>query len=86
MGKYIRSFGEMTKGDFQTAGGKAANLGELTLNGFNVPDGFCVTSDSLAYLVEENKLQEKIDSIILYSTKLVSPEILFKDGSFEKTE
>ena len=64
MGNYIRSFGEMTKGDFQTAGGKAANLGELTQNGFNVPMGFCVTSNSLSYLVEENHLQEKIDSII----------------------
>lgn len=64
MVKYIRSFGEMTKGDFQTAGGKAANLGELTQNGFNVPMGFCVTSNSLSYLVEENHLQKKIDSII----------------------
>lgn len=64
MRKYIRSFGEMTKGDFQTAGGKAANLGELTQKGFNVPDGFCVTSDSLPYLIQENHLQEQIDAII----------------------
>ena len=44
MGKFVNTFGEMTKEDIQEAGGKAANLGELTQNGFNVPPGFCVTS------------------------------------------
>jgi pyruvate, water dikinase len=63
MGRYIRFFGEMTKTDFQMAGGKAANLGELTQKGFNVPPGFCVTSDSLPYLIEMNNLQLKIDAI-----------------------
>lgn len=64
MRKYVKTFGEMTKQDIQEAGGKAANLGELTRNDFNVPPGFCVTSESLSHLVEENRLQPKIDEIV----------------------
>jgi pyruvate,water dikinase len=64
MGKFVRTFGEMTKEDIQEAGGKAANLGELTQAGFNVPPGFCVTSDSLFHLIEQNTLQPKIDAIV----------------------
>jgi len=64
MTTFAKHFGEMTKGDFQQAGGKAANLGELTQSGFNVPPGFCVTSDSLSYLIEQNSIQPKIDAIV----------------------
>ena len=63
MGRFVRHFGEMTRGDFQQAGGKAANLGELTQSGFNVPHGFCVTSDALSYLIERNSIQPSIDAI-----------------------
>ncbi len=64
MGKFIKQFNEMTRRDIQEAGGKAANLGELTRNKFNVPRGFCVTSASLPYYVDQNKLQPEIDTII----------------------
>ena len=64
MGKFVKQFGEMTKSDIQEAGGKAANLGELTQSNFNVPRGFCMTSDSLLYHVDQNKLQPEIDTII----------------------
>jgi pyruvate,water dikinase len=63
MGRYVKKFGEMTKEDIQEAGGKAANLGELTRNGFNVPPGFCVTSESLFYCMDQNGLQPKIDKL-----------------------
>ncbi|BBO85973.1 hypothetical protein DSCO28_65390 [Desulfosarcina ovata subsp. sediminis] len=53
----------MSKADSQAAGGKAANLGELTQAGFNVPAGCCVTSKSLAYHIEKNGMQGKIDTI-----------------------
>ena len=52
MGTFVKSFAEMTKKDFQEAGGKAANLGELTQGGFQVPPGFCVTSPSLPYVID----------------------------------
>lgn len=64
MAKLVRKFEEMTKKDIQEAGGKAANLGELTKAGFNVPPGFCVTSDALSYLIEESGIQTRIDEII----------------------
>ena len=64
MRKYVKVFGEMTKEDIQEAGGKAANLGELTQNGFNVPPGFCVTSQSLFYHMDQNGLQPQIDEIV----------------------
>ncbi|MBW2030783.1 MAG: hypothetical protein JRJ31_17100 [Deltaproteobacteria bacterium] len=63
MGRFVRFFGEMTRKDFQEAGGKAANLGELTRGGFNVPQGFCLTSDALLHHVNENRLQEGIDAV-----------------------
>lgn len=45
-------------------GGKAANLGEMTQNGFNVPGGFCVTGRALDHHIEDNKLMPKILEII----------------------
>jgi pyruvate,water dikinase len=63
MKRFVKFFGEMTKEDIQEAGGKAANLGELTQGGFNVPPGFCVTSPSLFHHIETNHLQSKIDAI-----------------------
>jgi len=64
MKKFIKLFEEMTKEDIQEAGGKAANLGELTQADFNVPSGFCVTSGSLSSHIEQNNFQNEIDKII----------------------
>lgn len=64
MGKFIKFFDEMSKSDIQEAGGKAANLGELTRNRFNVPSGFCVTSNAFSHLIDQNDLQTKIDAIV----------------------
>ncbi|MGW0480900.1 PEP/pyruvate-binding domain-containing protein [Nonomuraea sp. NPDC003214] len=41
----LRSFG---RADLASAGGKGANLGELTAGGFPVPDGFVITTDAYA--------------------------------------
>jgi len=64
VGVYVKSFGEMTKNDTEEAGGKAANLSEMTQLGFPVPPGFCVTSPSLEYHVEANGLGSQIDAIV----------------------
>ena len=64
MGKWVKTFREMSKKDTEEAGGKAANLSELTQHGFPVPPGFCVTSPSLQYLIDANDLQAKIDEIV----------------------
>ncbi len=64
MGKWVKRFGEMSKKDTEEAGGKAANLSEMTQHGFPVPAGFCVTSSALQHLVDSNELQPKIDEIV----------------------
>ena len=64
MSMYVKPFREMSKKDSEEAGGKAANLSEMTQAGFRVPPGFCVTASSLEHLVVANGLQAKLDEII----------------------
>jgi pyruvate,water dikinase len=40
----VLCFAEIGRGDLALAGGKGANLGEMTRAGFPVPPGFCVTT------------------------------------------
>jgi pyruvate,water dikinase len=61
--QYVKRIDKMTKDEFRETGGKAANLGEMTHNGFNVPGGFCVTGKSLDYLLEVHKIMPKIMEI-----------------------
>ncbi len=65
----VRWFRELRRGDVDVAGGKGANLGELTSAGLPVPPGFVVTAD--AYLraadaagvrVELRRLGEELDT------------------------
>ena len=62
--QYVKRIDKMTKDEFQESGGKAANLGEMTHNGFNVPGGFCVTGKSLDYLLEVHSIMPKIMDIV----------------------
>jgi pyruvate,water dikinase len=63
MGRFVKSFSEMGRQDSQEAGGKAANLSELTQGGFNVPAGFCVTSSSLQHHIDAAGLQPQITAL-----------------------
>jgi pyruvate,water dikinase len=60
MGRFVRGFGEINKDMTQECGGKASHLGELTRIGFNVPPGFCVTSEGLSYHIEKNAIKNII--------------------------
>ena len=44
--KLVEFFEELSKDDVDIAGGKGANLGELTNAGINVPPGFVITSET----------------------------------------
>ena len=46
MTDYILSINEIGADALPKVGGKGANLGEMTRAGFNVPPGFCVTTDA----------------------------------------
>ncbi|MCM6774732.1 phosphoenolpyruvate synthase [Nocardia sp. CDC159] len=49
---YVLSFGEIDRTQVAIVGGKGANLGELSrIDGVQVPDGFCVTTDAFARTV-----------------------------------
>jgi pyruvate,water dikinase len=62
--QYVKRIDKMTKDEFRETGGKAANLGEMTHNGFNVPGGFCVTGKSLDYHLEVHSIMPKIMEIV----------------------
>lgn len=53
-------FSELKKSDIPNAGGKGANLGEMTTSGFPVPDGFVLTTNAYADFVQKNLLQAQI--------------------------
>ncbi len=53
-------FKDLTKKDVPIAGGKGANLGEMTRAGLPVPPGFVVTVDAYRRFSEANKLGEEI--------------------------
>ena len=50
--------------DIPIAGGKAANLGELTSAGFKVPGGFVLTTVAYDYFLEKNDLVRQISSVL----------------------
>jgi pyruvate,water dikinase len=62
--KYIRWFKELGKEDVGIAGGKGANLGELTQAGIPVPPGFVVLADAYFAFLDHNKLRSKIHQVL----------------------
>ncbi len=48
----IKHFSDIKENDLTLVGGKALNLGKLTQAGFNVPPGFCVTTDAFNFSVK----------------------------------
>jgi len=62
--KIIAWFKEIGKTDIPLAGGKGANLGELTKAQIPVPPGFVVSADAYFHFLEEAKLADKIHSLL----------------------
>lgn len=61
---FIKPFSEISKKDFQIAGGKGASLGEMTQAGISVPDGFIILSTTFEKLLKEIGLDAQIEKII----------------------
>jgi len=70
MAKNIVWFYEVGKEDLGIAGGKGANLGEMTKAGIPVPPGFIVTSETYFAFMKQAKLFEKLHSLL----KVVDPD------------
>lgn len=56
----VLDFNEIRKEDIGVAGGKGANLGELTAAGLNVPDGFVLTAEVYKLFLRENGLEQTL--------------------------
>ncbi|HEY1054990.1 MAG TPA: PEP/pyruvate-binding domain-containing protein, partial [Emticicia sp.] len=57
MNSYAIGFQDINKTQTALVGGKGANLGELSnINGINVPDGFCITTEAFKRIIEETPL------------------------------
>jgi pyruvate,water dikinase len=57
----LRTFAELSRGDVDYAGGKGANLGELTGAGVPVPPGFVVGAPAYGAFCDEGGLRERIE-------------------------
>ena len=70
---YVQKFEDLNKSDIAIAGGKGANLGELTQAGIPVPPGFVVTAETYQKFMEDTGINDKVldilDKIDLNDTK-----------------
>jgi pyruvate,water dikinase len=62
--KRIAWFNEIGKDDVRTAGGKGANLGEMSRANLPVPEGFIVTSSAYFEFLERAQLRERIAGLL----------------------
>ena len=60
---FIKQFDELGSSDIDQAGGKGANLGELTHADIPVPPGFVVLTEAYRAYVAEHQLAEKIAAL-----------------------
>ena len=57
MGNYVIGFHEIDRSDVLEVGGKGANLGELSkIEGIQVPDGFCITTEAYKEITGNNNV------------------------------
>ncbi|MGA2453121.1 MAG: phosphoenolpyruvate synthase [Solirubrobacteraceae bacterium] len=60
----VRPFASLRRGDVAYAGGKGANLGELTAAGLPVPDGFVVGAPAYAAFLEQTGLRGRLSALL----------------------
>jgi pyruvate,water dikinase len=58
-------FSEIDRGDIALAGGKGANLGEMTQAGLPIPPGFVITSQAFRQVVENEGLWQRICELLV---------------------
>lgn len=75
---YILQFNQIDRDSIAKAGGKGANLGEMTKAGFPVPSGFVITADAYARFIKENNFEKPVKDILktsVGSKKSHNPEV-----------
>jgi rifampicin phosphotransferase len=71
---FTKRFDEIGKDDIALAGGKGANLGELSRAGLPVPGGFVLTTGAYDAFVEANGVKGEIVALALRAEDPVSVE------------
>jgi len=61
---YIKWFDQISKDDIASAGGKGANLGELTQAGIPVPPGFVVLANSYFAFLDTHRLRVQLHHLL----------------------
>ena len=61
---YIKWFDQISKDDIASAGGKGANLGELTQAGISVPPGFVVLANSYFAFLDTHRLRVQLHHLL----------------------
>lgn len=71
MSTYVLSFQEIDSTKLMLAGGKGANLGELSgMEGIRVPDGFCITTEAYKKITGNNReLHSLLDELTRYKAE-----------------
>ena len=69
---YVLDIQEVDKHRLSAVGGKGANLGELSrIEGVQVPEGFCVTTEAYKRVIGDNQeLNTLLNQLSLYSDKI----------------
>lgn len=61
MNTYVLPLQDLDRSKFMIAGGKGANLGELSgIKGIQVPDGFCVTTKAYERIIANNPISDSL--------------------------
>ena len=61
---YVEFFKQLGKDDIPIAGGKGANLGELTNAGIPVPPGFVITSETYRKFITDTGIVDEINAML----------------------
>ncbi|MEV5535771.1 PEP/pyruvate-binding domain-containing protein [Saccharopolyspora shandongensis] len=70
----IRWFSQLGLADVPFAGGKGANLGELTQGGFPVPPGFVISAGAYRASLREAGVEAELNQVLAESTELVDDQ------------
>jgi len=85
----VRTFAQLSREDVDYAGGKGANLGELTAAGLPVPDGFVVGAPAYAAYCAETglraQLAELLDTVNVEDTAALQAASVAARALFDET-
>ena len=74
--RFIKAFEEIRKGDIAIAGGKGANLGEMTQAGITVPPGVVLTADAYDFFMEAGGIEpQKFESASQIRSAILSAKM-----------